>query len=87
MTTERARMLARRLAKGIKSMPSQTAIALAEALNGGAQVKTLAADLMKEIAPETTGVLDIGVGQVLAIRPGYGPLSDPMDYFFVLPEL
>jgi len=87
MTTERARMLARRLAKGIKNMPIQTAIALAEALQSGTQVKTLADQVMAEIAPATTGVLDIGVGQVLAIRPGYGPLSDPMDYFFVLPEL
>ena len=60
-------------------MSSKTAKDLADAIGSGAKVKSLAAAVMQEIAPATSGVLDIGVGRVLAIRPGYGPLKDIVE--------
>ena len=68
-------------------MPNATAKALKEALEAGASVRTLADQLMTEIAPKTSGLLDVGVRLWLVITPGYGPLSDPADHFFVVEEI
>lgn len=68
-------------------MPNQTAVQLKEALESGEKIKALADQLMLDIAPATSGVVDAGVNTVIAIREGYGPLDDPRDYFFVLSQL
>lgn len=61
--------------------------ALKDALDAGANIKALADSLMAEIAPATSGVIDVGANVYLAVTPGYGPLSDPHKHFFVLPEI
>lgn len=68
-------------------MPNPTAVKLKEAIEAGGQIRQIADQLMTEIAPETSGVLDIGVRMWLAIRPGYTPLQNPSDFFLVLKEL
>ena len=66
------------------SQHTQAAKAVADALQAGANLRDLADALMVAIAPATSGVIDVGPSEWLVILPGYGPLSDPADFFQVL---